>query len=308
MLAPALIALDWGTTNLRAYLVGAGGEAIAREERPLGIMQVAKADFAGALDETLKSWLPLPPGIPLLACGMIGSRQGWREAPYVACPAGAADVARGMTAVDWRDGHRVLLIPGISCRDGRGVPDVIRGEETQIFGAVAGDGGLFLLPGTHSKWVAVEKGRIVGFATFMTGEVFGVLRQHSILGRTMQGEGIDEGGFRRGVAAAAEGGGALLHGLFGVRALSLFAEVTEREGAGYLSGLLIGTELWEAPRVLGLSGKVPAIRLIGQAHLCRSYAMAAAALGYATSEAAPDAALHGIWRLACARGLAKETA
>ena len=128
---------------------------------------------------------------------MIGSRQGWREAPYVACPAAAADVAQGMIAVDWRDGHRVLLIPGISCRDGQGVPDVIRGEETQIFGAVSGDGGLFLLPGTHSKWVAVEKGRIISFATFMTGEVFGVLRQHSILGRTMQGDGIDEGGVPR---------------------------------------------------------------------------------------------------------------
>jgi 2-dehydro-3-deoxygalactonokinase len=308
MAAPALIALDWGTTNLRVYLVGSAGAVIAREERPLGIMQVANADFAGALDETVKSWLPLPPGLPIVACGMIGSRQGWREAPYVACPAGAADVARGMIAVEWRDGHRVLLIPGISCRDSQGVPDVIRGEETQIFGAVAGDSGLYLLPGTHSKWVAVEKGRIISFATFMTGEVFGVLRQHSILGRTMQSGEIDEGGFRRGVAAAAKGAGALLHGLFGARTLNLFGELAEREGAGYLSGLLIGTELLEAPRVVGISGKPSSIGLIGQPQLCRSYAMAAAELGYATSEAAPDAALHGIWRLACARGLVKEAA
>ena len=95
----------------------------------------------------------------------------------------------------------------------------------------------------------MEKGRIISFATFMTGEVFGVLRQHSILGRTMQSGEIDEGGFRRGVAAAAKGGGALLHGLFGARTLSLFGELAEREGAGYLSGLLIGTELLEAPRV-----------------------------------------------------------
>ncbi|HVR65893.1 MAG TPA: 2-dehydro-3-deoxygalactonokinase [Verrucomicrobiae bacterium] len=308
MTALVLIALDWGTTNLRAYLVGSGGEVIAREERPLGIMQVAKADFAGALGETLKAWLPLKPGLPIVACGMIGSRQGWREAPYVACPAAAADVARGMVPMEWRDGHQVLLIPGISCRDGQGVPDVIRGEETQIFGAVTGDGGLFLLPGTHSKWVAVEKGRIISFATFMTGEVFGVLRQHSILGRTMQGEGIDEGGFRRGVAAAAKGGGALLHGLFGARTMNLFGELAEQEGAGYLSGLLIGTELLEAPRVVGIAGKPSSIGLIGQPQLCRSYAMAAAELGYATSEAAPDAALHGIWRLACARGLVKEAA
>lgn len=308
MTAPALIALDWGTTNLRAYLVGAGGGVIAREERPLGVMQVANADFAGALDETLKAWLPVPPVMPVIACGMIGSRQGWREAPYVACPAGAADVARSMIAVEWRDGHRVLLIPGISCRDSRGVPDVIRGEETQIFGAATGDGGLFLLPGTHSKWVAVEKGRIIRFATFMTGEVFGVLRQHSILGRTMQAGEVDDGGFRRGVAAAAKAGGALLHGLFGARTLNLFGELAEREGAGYLSGLLVGTELLEAPRVLGITAKPFAIGLIGQPQLCRSYAMAAAELGIATFETAPDAALHGIWRLACARGLVKEAA
>jgi 2-dehydro-3-deoxygalactonokinase len=308
MTPPALIALDWGTTNLRAYLVGSRGEAIAREERPLGIMQVSKADFASALHETVNAWLPLPAGVPIVACGMIGSRQGWREVPYVACPAGAAEVARGMLAVDWRDGHRVLLIPGISCRDSQGVPDVIRGEETQIFGAAAGGSGLYLLPGTHSKWVAVEKGRIASFATFMTGEVFGLLRQHSILGRTMQGGGIDDGAFRRGVAAAAKGGGALLHGLFGVRTLNLLGEMSDPESAGYLSGLLIGTELLEAPRVVGLNGKTASITLIGQPQLCRSYAAAAGELGYATQEAAPDAALQGIWRLASARGLVKEAA
>ena len=308
MTTPALIALDWGTTNLRAYLVDSGGQVIACEERPLGIMQVAKAGFAGALAETLNTWLPLPSGTPIVACGMIGSRQGWREAPYVVCPADAADLARGMIAVEWRDSHRVLLIPGISCRDGRDIPDVIRGEETQIFGAATGDGGLYLLPGTHSKWVTVEKGQIIRFATFMTGEVFGVLRQHSILGRTMQGDEIDEGGFRRGVAAAAEAGGALLHGLFGARTLNLFGELAEREGAGYLSGLLIGTELLEAPRVLGLAGAPASIGLIGQPKLCRHYALAADLLGCATSEAAPDAAVRGIWRLACAGGLVKEAA
>jgi 2-dehydro-3-deoxygalactonokinase len=305
---PALFALDWGTSNLRAYLLGDGGAILDHANWPLGIMQVKDGDFAGALGQVLSAW-PAAEGLPLIASGMIGSRQGWREVPYAACPAGLSDVARGMARLDWR-GRRLSLVPGVSCLDRHGIPDVMRGEETQIFGAAAdrNDRGLFVLPGTHSKWALVEKGRIIGFATFMTGETFAALKDHTILGRTMQGGGIDAAAFRRGVEAARAAGGALLHGLFGVRSLGLFGKLAQSEGAGYLSGLLIGSELLEAPRLLGLGEPPAAAVLIGEPALTKHYRMAAEMLGRSVEGASADAAAMGLWRLAGAAGLAKEAA
>jgi len=307
---PSLIALDWGTTNLHCYRIGDGGAVMDHRDWPLGIMQIADGDFAAALERAMKPWQPLPPEIPIIASGMIGSRQGWKEVPYALCPAGLDDIAKVMVPVEW-NGRRVWLVPGVSCIDGRGIPDVIRGEEVQIFGA-AGDASpeqaLFVIPGTHSKWVVVQKGRIVRFATFMTGEMFAVLKGHSILGRMMQGAAVDEAAFRRGVEEAKAVGGRLLHSLFGVRTLGLFGKLPEAEAAGYLSGLLIGTELLEAPAVLGFEGRTPPLVLIGQAGLARHYGAAANSLGLAIREAAPDGAAAGLWRLACTIGLVKEVA
>jgi len=307
---PSLIALDWGTTNLHSYRIGDGGAVMDHRDWPLGIMQVKDGNFAAILDRVLQEWQPLPPGIPIIASGMIGSRQGWREVPYAPCPAGLEDIAKAMVPIDW-NGRRVWLVPGVSCSDRRGIPDVMRGEETQIFGAAgsaASEEGLFVIPGTHSKWVVAGKSRISRFATFMTGEMFAVLREHSILGRTMRGAAVDEPAFQRGVAEVQATGGQLLHSLFGVRTLGLFGKLSEAEAAGYLSGLLIGAELLDGPTVLGFEGRPPPLVLIGHAGLARHYAAAASSLGLAVREAAPEAAVLGLWRLACTTGLVKEIA
>lgn len=306
---PSLIALDWGTTTLHGYRIGAGGAILDHRDWPLGIMQIADADFPAALERATKPWQPLPPDIPIIASGMIGSRQGWKEVPYALCPAGLEDIARAMLPVEW-NGRKVWLVPGVSCSDGRGIPDVMRGEEVQILGAAgaSAEDSVFVLPGTHSKWALAGKGRIARFATFMTGEVFAVLKGHSILGRMMSGTAIDEAAFCRGVGEVQAAGGRLLHSLFGVRTLGLFGKLSEAQSAGYLSGLLIGAELLDAPAVLGLEGRSPPLVLIGNPSVARHYAAAAASLGFAASEAAPEAAARGLWRVACATGLVKEAA
>jgi 2-dehydro-3-deoxygalactonokinase len=306
---PLLIALDWGTTNLHCYRIGQGGAVIDRRDWPLGIMQIADGDFAAALERAMKPWQPLPPDTPIIASGMIGSRQGWKEVPYALCSAGLEDIAKVMLPVEW-NARKVWLVPGVSCSDERGIPDVMRGEEVQILGAAgaSAEDRLFVLPGTHSKWALAGKGRIARFATFMTGEVFAVLKGHSILGRMMSGAAIDEAAFKRGVAEMQAAGGRLLHSLFGVRTLGLFGKLSEAESAGYLSGLLIGAELMDAPAVLGFEGGPPPLVLVGNPSVARHYAAAAASMGFAFSEAAPDAAARGLWRLACATGLVKEGA
>ena len=176
----SLLALDWGTSSARAYRLSAGGAVLDRREAPLGVMQVREGQHAAALVSLLGDWAELR--LPRIASGMIGSRQGWIEVPYVDCPADTAALVAGLRTTP---GGEMAIVPGLVHRDGDGVPDVLRGEETQIVGAVPeGDEGILaVLPGTHSKWVRVESGRIVSFATYMTGELFALLLQHSILGR-----------------------------------------------------------------------------------------------------------------------------
>jgi 2-dehydro-3-deoxygalactonokinase len=239
-----MIAVDWGTSSLRIYRLDETGAIRARREAPSGIMTVAAGGFAATLEAELGDWID---DTPIVMSGMIGSRQGWREVPYAECPAGAGDIARLMGTVEWGKGRRAWIAPGLSCRDEAGVPDVMRGEETQIIGALAelpaGDATI-CLPGTHSKWVRWRGGRIAGFATAMTGEVFAVLRRHSILGRLMAegGDAHDPAAFVAGLRRAGEAGG-LLHHLFGARTRGLFGELGESALPSYLSGILIGNEI-----------------------------------------------------------------
>jgi 2-dehydro-3-deoxygalactonokinase len=199
---------------------------------------------------------------------MAGSRQGWAEASYVACPAGPDELARHL---HWIERDRIALVPGLSDMQGD-VPDVMRGEEVQIFGAMRLAGladGLFVLPGTHSKWATVRGGKVTGFRTFMTGEVYGLFAQHSILARTLDANApLDEAAFRRGLTRASDGEG-LLHNAFGVRALGLFERLTPAESTSYLSGLLIGEELGR--QTLPTSG---AVIVIGASALVARYALA----------------------------------
>jgi 2-dehydro-3-deoxygalactonokinase len=232
-------------------------------------------------------------------CGMIGSRQGWVEASYATLPAGSAAFAAALARVPGVAGD-VRIVPGASGSGLAGAPDVMRGEETQIVGALesggAGD-GLFVLPGTHSKWAEVRDGRILRFATFLTGEAYGALRGHTILGRLMADGPEDESGFAAGLARAREPGG-LLHHLFSARTLGLFDRLQPDALAPYLSGLLIGHEI-EAARAAFGDG---AVTIVGGAALARRYA---AALGPRARTIAGDvAAARGLWRIAREAGLA----
>ncbi len=300
--AAALIALDWGTTSLRAYLLGAGGAVLASAEHPLGILQVKDGDFALTFRRVTGTWRADNPALPALAAGMIGSRQGWREAPYVECPAGLDEVARGVLKIA---GDNLGIVPGMSTIDADGVPDVMRGEETQILGAFAdGRSAIAVLPGTHSKWVLVENGRIRRFATFMTGEAFAALAGHTILGRLFEGEGFDAAGFARGVGHAAlepKGRGGLLHRLFSARTLGLFGKVPSQALRSYLSGMLIGSEIEEAAAWLG--GKPGAVTVIGGASLSAAYHAALKQRGIAAEVAPADAASRGLMRIARSAGL-----
>ena len=266
-----LIGVDWGTSSLRGARLDARGKVLEERGAPLGILNVPDGDFAATFAAQFGDWMK-PPGTLCLISGMAGSRQGWAEAPYVSCPAGPAELARHL---HWIEGGpfpgRIALVPGLSDTQ-RDVPDVMRGEEVQIFGAMSLAGlteGLFVLPGTHSKWATVRGGRIVGFRTFMTGEAFGLFSQHSILARTLDGSApLDKVAFLQGVARAGEGGG-LLHTVFGVRALALFDRLSPAQSASYLSGLLIGEEL--AQQELAPKGEVI---VVGSSVLTARYALA----------------------------------
>ncbi|HEY4371477.1 MAG TPA: 2-dehydro-3-deoxygalactonokinase [Burkholderiales bacterium] len=296
-----LIGLDWGTSSLRAYLLGAQGEILERRDSPLGIMRVQGGDFAAALEQCCGDWLRTHDAVPLLLSGMIGSKQGWLEAPYCACPADAATIA-GALAPLALPGRRAHIAPGLSFVNAAGVPDVMRGEETQIIGAIAADGRhLAVLPGTHSKWAWVEEGAVRGFSSFMTGEIYAALTGHTILGRLMRLDAPhDADAFARGVRYGLEAPQALLSRVFSARTLGLFGQLDEAALPSYLSGLLIGGEIGGA---LGLAPQARSATLLGSAALLQRYIEAFAIAGIATQAGDPDCAAAGLWRIAQAADL-----
>ena len=284
-----VIAVDWGTTSFRACRLDPGGTVISRVDQPRGILTVT--DFPATLRELIGPWLR-DGETRVLMCGMVGSRQGWVEAPYLPCPADAAAIARALVRVPF-EGAAVWLAPGLSDRDPGGVPEVMRGEETQLL-AVLGADGPVCLPGTHTKWAQVEQRAIAGFQTFMTGEVFAALRAHTILGRLMEDGAHDPAAFARGVARAREGG-PLLHHLFGVRTLGLLDGLPAGSAPSYLSGLLIGHEVSHAPT--GPAANPAPVRLIGTAALCARYAEAIALCGGAATPVPGEPAIAGLQAL-----------
>jgi 2-dehydro-3-deoxygalactonokinase len=283
-----MIGVDWGTTSFRAFRLDATGRISDRRAAPRGILAIEGGRFGEALRQQVGDWIA-DGDTRVLMSGMIGSRQGWREAPYLACPAGAAEIAGALVTVPF-EGAQVLLVPGLSHMDAAGTPEVMRGEETQLIGMLAdiGADGVACLPGSHSKWVTIANNRIAGFATYLSGEAFAALRGHTILGRMMRDGPTDLAAFDRGVARSADPGH-LLHHLFGVRTLGLFGRLGEAESASYLSGLLIGHEVRAAlPSARGT------VHLIGAAALCALYARAIAACGAAAVTHDEDAAARGL--------------
>jgi 2-dehydro-3-deoxygalactonokinase len=233
----------------------------------------------------------------VVLCGMVGSRQGWVEVPYCECPAGAPEIAARLHPVDV-DGAVAFIVPGVTGFDAAGVREVMRGEETQVIGAMDALPGeaVVCLPGTHSKWVRVERARIVSFATHFTGEAFAVLKAHSLLGRMIEDGAPDETAFLAGVARSGEPEG-LLHHLFGVRAKALFGELSPSAGGEYLSGLLIGHELRNA---LAAVGETP-VFLLGAPGLVARYVLGLRALGVEPRALDAESAVKGMRALARAR-------
>jgi len=290
-----MIGVDWGTTSLRAYRIGAGGAVLDRLDRPGGILTVPDGGFPGALADAIGPWLSAGERRVLL-CGMVGSRQGWIEAPYLRCPAGPAEIAVATIPVPF-DSAETRLIPGLTTEDPHGIPDVMRGEETKLVALAdaLGDGAhLACLPGTHSKWARIEGGRIAHFTTHMTGEAFAALSQHTILARTSTDGPDRPEAFARGVARARQGGG-LLHHLFGARTLHLMDRLEPAETRSFLSGLLIGHEIVAALAETGATR----VELVGAAGLAALYADALLLSGVAVRSHDPDlvaAGLHHVGR------------
>lgn len=295
-----LVAVDWGTSSLRVARLDGAGAALESRDLPRGILTVAAGGFPAVLREACGAWLDAP-GTLVLMCGMVGSRQGWLEAPYVACPAGFPELVKGLA---WPEPGRIAIVPGASCeRDG--VPDVMRGEETKAFGALhllGLDAARVLMPGTHSKLATLSRGKLQEFATCMTGEVYALLRQHSILARTMpaQDDGaLDEAAFLQGVDLSCRGPG-LLQAAFSARTLALFRRLGDAQGPSYLSGLVVGEELRERGLHGGTAAGAAALALVlvGADALTRRYALALRHLGLSPQVAGQDTTWRGLRAIA----------
>ena len=308
-----LIALDWGTSSLRAYKLGPAGKVLDQRALAFGIMHLPSEprDIAGvrcsdgfelAFDAACGDWLDAQPDLPVIACGMVGSAQGWSEAAYRNTPVDVASLGQALHSVRSLRGVAVHIVPGVI--EQVGLPNVMRGEETQVLGVLQGLAAEVLigLPGSHSKWVEVVDGCITHFDTFMTGELFAVLSQHSILGRTQktadhfQAEAFDRG---MQVALSNDGQRGVLSTLFSARTLGLTAELAPDQQPDYLSGLLIGHELAGLPA----PAKHKPIVLVGTAALCARYQRALALCGFAHVSLAQAATERGLWQLAVAAGL-----
>jgi 2-dehydro-3-deoxygalactonokinase len=279
----AFVVVDWGTSSFRGWLMSRDGETLAESRGGEGMLHcVGASGFAPVLCDHLLR-LGAPEGVPVLISGMAGARQGWVEAPYLKVPTRLDVLHEGAIRVDTPGDVRIL--PGIAqARADR--PDVMRGEETQLLGVTEPDfTGLVCIPGTHSKWVRIEAGRIVEFSTYMTGELFSVIAQHSILVHAVEtaerGAGIDPPAadsqpFRDGLSTARAEPSALAASLFRLRAAQLLGFEQRADGAARLSGLLIGTELADAAC---RHGPLRIVRLIAAGSLGQLYEAALAGQG-----------------------------
>lgn len=315
---PALLALDWGTSSLRAFLLDDDGRVLQSRSTPQGLQSLRVPGAAGfelVFAQIAADWLVRWPHLPVIAGGMVGSAQGWKEAPYVRCPADVGALAAHAVVVASGLGRDIHIAPGVLLDEPGVMPDVIRGEEIQIAGALAQNPALgrratMVMPGTHSKWVQVEQGRIVRFASYMTGELFAVLVKQSILGRLMAdapapAESAAQDAFLQGVHAARKSlPGDFAHQIFAARTLGLTWRLSHGQLKDYLSGLLIGHELISglAKSSTSLQAQGPLL-LIGDAALCQRYAQAFAALDVPVAATLDNPAPRGLWEVARVLGL-----
>ena len=261
------IAVDWGTTNRRVFLID-GGQVTASERDPLGVLAMAGRSYeseVSGLRARFGDW-------PVIMAGMVGSTIGWREVPYVALPANVDTLAAGLVAVD----EKTAIVPGLALR-ANGRCDVMRGEEVQLLGAVgaglAPPDSLLCQPGTHCKWALMQRGEVVDFTTAMTGELFSMLRSNSVLSSFIGGSVSSGPAFQAGVARGAEG--ELATALFGIRAAHVLGELAEADAPSFASGVLIGSDV--APRLASHPGTP--VHVLAGAELGSLYRAAIGALG-----------------------------
>ena len=302
---PAMVGVDWGSSRLRAYLLNGEGEVLAALENDGEGVFAGRTDFERVFRQACGGWLSRTPGIPVLMAGMVGSRQGWMETEYVPCPVSLPNLGGRIARMPTAGGRSLYVVPGISNVGPSGLPDVIRGEETQLFGSISqqgSDGLIACFPGTHCKWAQVERGCIVRFSTFMTGELFSALSECASLAPFLNAneDSLDEAAFLEGLALSRRGGG-LPHQAFSIRSRPLVERRPCVAGSSRLSGLLVGAEL-EAG--LKLYPGVRKIAIVGTEELGARYRLAFAEHGVdARLIAGQQAFVSGAWRLAAASGI-----
>ncbi|QTF08980.1 2-dehydro-3-deoxygalactonokinase [Brenneria izadpanahii] len=318
-----LIALDWGTSMLRACRLGKNGVVLEKRTLPYGVAKlpspVANREeaFLQAYTQACGDWLRETPACPVLACGMIGSAQGWRQAPYIEAPCDIRQLARQLIRIETGPDRAFSIVPGV-WQDGD-LPEVMRGEETQIAGALQHDEqlrsamarqgkALIALPGTHSKWVEVTQNRITHIQTFMTGDLYDALTHHTILAATIQpSEQPDWDAFDQGVAVAQRyrQSAGLLGTLFSVRSRLLCKHINARQQADYLSGLVLGSELLAVlSRLTPEPGQDIPLTFIGSETLCQRYIRALTCLECPYPVHISDGATErGLWFIASLAGL-----
>ena len=290
---PKLVAVDWGTSSLRGALINSEGLVLEKRAFPQGILQVAHGQFQNVFEQRFGDWIDTK--TLCLISGMAGSRQGWREAPYCPCPSGFEDLAQHL---QWIEKDRIGIVPGLSTWNDD-TPDVMRGEEIQIFGALTTQQiqtAQFVLPGTHSKWAHVSDGKIYAFKTFMTGEFYALLSQHSILAKTCLPDApLKKEVFIDGVMQIQKPGG-LLHHAFTARSLALFEKLNPAQSSSYISGLLIGEEIKSAKAEM--QGQGTPLFILGNGQLTQRYGFAMEALGLTATALADEVTWSGLWALA----------
>jgi 2-dehydro-3-deoxygalactonokinase len=293
-----LLGIDWGSSNRRAYILSEQGDLLRQHEDDAGILNV-KEGFEASLTALLEA-LDLG-GADIILSGMVGSRNGWKEAPYLSVDHPLSQLGDALMTIDTRiPGTRVRVVPGYRYVDPHGLPDVMRGEEAQVLGALelsAAD-GWFLLPGTHSKWVRVDQGRIAEFMTFMTGELYALMSQHGTLSKVISSHDAVQESFADGLRAARQG--TFTHTAFCCRAMVVTDMMPAAHAASYLSGLLIGTELFEIVKKAGDAMSAP-VQVVGSPALTSRYLSALELLGIPARAWQPDgvylAALRALFNI-----------
>ncbi|MGE0375815.1 MAG: 2-dehydro-3-deoxygalactonokinase [Planctomycetaceae bacterium] len=298
MTSTSLIGIDWGTSNVRGFRFDAAGNSLETRRFVAGLKQVAAGAWEATFTAQFGDWVQQQPDAPVLMCGMVGSRQGWSEAPYLACPVHCDALAERLHRIP---GTSLKIISGLCTVDPDGTPDVMRGEETQLAGLDASGRRAVCLPGTHSKWVQIDGGRVIEFRTMMTGELFDLLLRHSLLARMSEPGADDEAAFFGGIDRGGRSAG-LLHDLFAVRTLRLFDKLAPTSVTDYLSGLLIGYELASVEDMIPQGTPVT---VIGSPELTSRY-LAALTRRHraATVIDGETAAAQGLWRIAVRARLA----